>query len=151
MFLAFVDFNVSNPVLEKKSKELLQQLIPVQEKFGHIYNFYFCGPELHHKKKLLGVKHDELPAMAFNMLDPSMKVPYPKALAMDSQTILEWFDKTVSQDPEKFRQQDNTIVDTELATMLAHTQVAGQANFTDLCLEEGVDSMLLLYSSEVID
>ena len=44
-----------------------------------------------HRKRVLGVNWDELPAMAFNMIDQRV-LPYPRGKKMDSDTIMSWFD-----------------------------------------------------------
>lgn len=45
-----------------------------------------------HRKRVLGVTWDELPAMAFNALDQRV-LPYPRGKAMDKETIFNWFDE----------------------------------------------------------
>lgn len=68
MFLTFVDFD--NPQYAKASYEAVEVIKQVAPKFSPYFGFmYVNNTAFAHRKRVLGVTWDELPAMAFNMID----------------------------------------------------------------------------------
>lgn len=68
MFLTFVDFD--DPKYSKASHEAVEVVKLVAPKFSSYFGFmYVNNTQFALKKRVLGITWDELPAMAFNMLD----------------------------------------------------------------------------------
>ena len=53
--------------------------------------FYVNNTAFYHRKRILGVTWDELPAMAFNMID-SRVISYPRGKSIERDTLFDWFD-----------------------------------------------------------
>lgn len=53
--------------------------------------FYVNNTQFMHRKRILGVTWDELPAMAFNMID-SRVIAYPRGKRIEKDVVFEWFD-----------------------------------------------------------
>jgi len=121
MFLVFVDLESKDPKVVRESYDAINQLVPVQEKYGHVYGFFYVTPVWADKRRALGIYHDKVPAMAFNMLDTTMKVPYPKDLPIETHTILDWFEQTITSSESKFRNNKGKIIDGEIKGMLNET------------------------------
>src|SRR4051794_31643161 len=90
MFLTFVDFE--DPKYGKaciKAVEVVKQVAP---KFSHIMGFFYVNnTAFYHRKRILGVTWEELPSMAFNMVD-SRVIAYPRKKAIEKDIMFEWFD-----------------------------------------------------------
>ena len=93
MFLAFVDFE--DPQYEKACYRAVEVLKEVAPKFSHFLGFFYANNTLFkHKKRVLGVNWDELPAMAFNMVDNRV-IAYPKGKTISKEVMFDWFDDIV--------------------------------------------------------
>jgi hypothetical protein len=68
MFLTFVDFDDKR--YAKKSYQAVEAVKQIAPKFSHIFGLMYVNNTVFaHRKRVLGVTWDELPAMAFNMID----------------------------------------------------------------------------------
>jgi hypothetical protein len=115
-----------------------------------MYGFYYCPPIWAEKRRPLGIYHDKVPAMAFNMLDPSMKVPYPKDLPIKTDAILKWFDKTISGGESAHRSQGQEV-DKEIKGMLNNTVLLTNDNFSSKVLGESTDHIVFFFNSDSVD
>lgn len=52
---------------------------------------YVDNTNYYQRKRVLGVTWDELPSMAFNMIDQRV-VPYPRGRSMTKDSLFAWFD-----------------------------------------------------------
>ena len=93
MFLTFVDFEDQRYAKAcYKAVEVMRQVAP---KFSHIMGFlYVNNTSFYHRKRVLGVTWDELPAMAFNMIDNRV-IPYPRGKAIEKDILFDWFDDII--------------------------------------------------------
>ena len=90
MFVTFVDYN--DPQYSKACFKAVQEITKVAEKFKNYFGFFVADNDSYIKRKrVLGVTWDELPAMAFNMIDQRV-LPYPKGKKMEKDILLSWFD-----------------------------------------------------------
>lgn len=94
MFLTFVDFEDQRYAAEShRAVEVIKQ---VQEKFGHVLGFFYVdNRQFLQKKRILGITWDELPAMAFNMVD-QRAIPYPRDGEISRESIFSWFDDVMT-------------------------------------------------------
>ena len=68
MFIVFVDFK--DQATAKKCQDAIREIEKIEPKYGHLFGFYFAdNTTWMQRKKILGITWDELPSMAFNMLD----------------------------------------------------------------------------------
>ena len=93
--------------------------------------------------------------MAFNMVDQTV-IPYPRGKEIKADVMFTWFDDLIlgrDKSPAEFKTDHRTVVDTEIySEHLPNTAIVTRDNFTSYILEEGFDSMLLLYTTgEVSD
>jgi len=97
------------------------------------------------------VTWDELPAMAFNMIDQRV-LPYPRGKEMTKDVLFTWFDDVflgkVEPKTDDFAKE---IKDPDLPKYLLNNTIIGtRANYRDLVFEEGYDAVMFLYTTEVI-
>lgn len=160
-FLAFVDFE--DPRYSKASFQAVEVLREIAPKYSHIVNFFHVNNTLMwHRKRVLGVTWDELPAMAFNIINDASKVmPYPRHREITKEALFDFFDdlftgrpgstgqlKPEYKPPSNFSKIRN---DTEIEPILLNnTILANRDNFAELVYQEGYDVMVLLYTTEVI-
>ena len=86
--------------------------------------------------------------MAFNMLDTSMIVPYPRENVIESDTILTWFDKVIYGRGKQAQADKRVVVDQEIySSFLNKTLKANRSDFNSVCLEDGIDCMLFIYDT----
>lgn len=52
---------------------------------------YANNNDFYHRKRLLGITWDELPSMAFNMIDQRV-IPYPRYKEIQTDIVFDWFD-----------------------------------------------------------
>lgn len=52
---------------------------------------YVNNTVFYQRKRVLGVTWDELPSMAFNMID-SRVIPYPRGKTIEKDVVFNWFD-----------------------------------------------------------
>ena len=65
-------------------------------KYGHLFDFYYCENEVwKSRKRLMGITWDDLPSLAFNMLDQSV-IPYPKDKPIEKVEMFSWFDRIIT-------------------------------------------------------
>lgn len=76
MFLTFVDFE--DPKYSKACYEAVEVIKQVAPKFSPFVGLLYVNNTVFaQRKRVLGVTWDELPAMAFNMIDQRV-IPYPR-------------------------------------------------------------------------
>lgn len=91
MFLCFVDFN--DPKWAKKSYHAVSVLEEIAPKYRHLIGIYYVNNTIFwQRKRVLGVTWDELPSMAFNLIEGSQAIPYPRDREISKQSMFEWFD-----------------------------------------------------------
>lgn len=145
MFLVFVDGSV-------KSQKAIEEIQKIQPKYGHILGFYIAhNDDWSHTKRLLGITWEDLPAMAFNMLDKTA-IPYPQDKQIDADILFPWFDAILTGQDSESVKQDNfqrTIQDHDIEKLLRATTKTDRSNFTHYTLEEGYETIAFLYTTEV--
>lgn len=68
MFLTFVDFE--NKKVSKDCYKALEVIKEIAPKYSHLIGFYYVNNTIFwQRKRVLGVTWDDLPSMAFNMID----------------------------------------------------------------------------------
>ena len=101
----------------------------------------------------MGITWDDLPSLAFNMLDQSV-IPYPKDKPIEKVEMFNWFDRIITrQDPEalKFKDYHRSIEDPGFhENYLDGTLRTDRQNFTHFTLEEGFDTIAFLYSTDKV-
>lgn len=124
----------------------------VAPKFSHVMGFFEVNnTQFIHRKRILGVTWDELPAMAFNMIDARV-IAYPKNKPIEKDIVFDWFDDVMKGKVEvKTKGFAREIVDKEIGPfLLNNTLVATRENFTELAFQEGFDTLVFLYSTEAV-
>jgi hypothetical protein len=89
--------------------------------------------------------------MAFNMID-SRVIAYPRHKPIEKDIVFEWFDDIIQgKVAVKTKGFQREIKDTEiLPILLNNTLIADRDNYTDLVYQEGYDSLVFFYTTEVI-
>ena len=108
----------------------------VAPKYSHILGFFYVNnTSFNHKKRILGVTWDELPAMAFNMLGDNSKImPYPRGREISKNSMFNFFDdlftgrsgvgnkmKKEYKPPTDF---SKTVMDTEIEQYLLNNTIS---------------------------
>ena len=69
--------------------------------------------------------------------------------------MFSWFDDILlgrDRSALKFKEEHRTVIDTEIYDMkLASTKIVTRHNFSSYMLEEGVDSMVILYTTGAVN
>ncbi|CDW89510.1 UNKNOWN [Stylonychia lemnae] len=150
MFLTFVDFEDQRYSKAcYKAVEVMRQVAP---KFSHIMGFlYVNNTQFYLRKRVLGVTWDELPSMAFNMIDNRV-IPYPRGKPIERDILFDWFDDIVKGKVSvKTTGFDRIVNDTDIQTyLLNNTIVANRENFYEIAFSEGFDVVVLFYTTEVV-
>lgn len=131
-FYVFVDFE--NPKYAKASAKAVEVIKQVAPKFSHVIGFFHVNnTQFQNRKRILGVTWDELPAMAFNMID-SRVIAYPRNKPIEKDIVFDWFDDVVKGKVEvKTKGFQREIADADIGPyLLNNTQVASRDNYTDL-------------------
>ncbi len=141
MFITFVDYSDA-------STRALREIGKVAEKYNPFIGFMWADNDKYQeKRKALGILHDEVPAMAFNMQDQRI-LPYPLKGKMLRDELMTWFDDVhkgkIQAQPMTQRREAN---DTLLAELLNNTTPVERDNWTECTHQEGFDSYLFLYTS----
>ena len=148
MFLTFVDGS-------QASDSAISEIGKIEPKYRNLLSFYIADNQRwSHLKRVLGITWDEVPSMAFHMLDKTI-IPYPKGKPILKDEMFKWFDDVVSGkavDSVKTGDYHSVINDHDIyETNLKHTIFATRMNFTYLTLEEGYDAVALLYTTEFLN
>lgn len=82
---------------------------------------------------MIGITWDELPSMAFNMVD-SRVIAYPRGKKIEKDIVFDWFDDIIQGKAEiKTKGFEKEIVDKEIyPILLNNTVVANRDNYADL-------------------
>lgn len=90
MFLLFVDFNDNRYAKDcYRAVEILREIAP---KYQHLMGFFYVNNTFfQQRKRMLGVTWEELPSMAFNMVDNRV-IPYPRGATISRDALFDWFD-----------------------------------------------------------
>ncbi len=130
MFLIFVDFEDSR--YSKASYKALEVIKQVAEKFGHVLGFmYVSNKQFFVKRRILGITWEELPSMAFNMLDQRV-IPYPRGKTIEKVEVFNWFDEIMSGKVElKTSGFAKTLNDTLIGDLLNETIAGTRDGFTE--------------------
>lgn len=153
MFVAFVDLESKN--YAEASQDAIEVLKQIQPRYGHLFGFFYAENEKWgHLKRILGITWDELPALAFNMLDQTV-IAYPRNKPIDQDSLTQWFDGIVTgrdQESVKFKEEHRIVKDFDIQKQsLPDTIITDRSNFTEYALEEGYDTLVLLYTTEKVD
>jgi hypothetical protein len=90
MFLVFVDFEDKR--YANKSYNAVEVIKEIAPKYMHLMGFFYVNNSyFQQRKRVLGVTWDELPSMAFNMVDNRV-VPYPRGAKITKDALFDWFD-----------------------------------------------------------
>lgn len=132
MFLTFVDFEDQRYSKEcYRAVEVIKQVAP---KFSHIMGFlYVNNTAFLHRKRILGVTWDELPSMAFNMVD-SRVIAYPRGKPIERDILFDWFDAILQGKVQvKTSGFNKKVEDKEIAPILLNnTVIANRENYHEL-------------------
>ena len=90
MFLCFVDWD--NPKHLKEAQSAKRVMNELSEKYGDYLGFFMANnTQYWRRKRILGITWDDLPSMAFNMVDQKV-LPYPRGMSIDKETMMSWMD-----------------------------------------------------------
>lgn len=149
-FYVFVDFE--NPKQAKACAKAVEVIKQVAPKFSHVIGFFQVNnTQFQNRKRILGVTWDELPAMAFNMID-SRVIAYPRGKPIEKDIVFDWFDDVIKGKVEaKTKGFQREIADPDIGPyLLNNTMIATRENYTDLITQEGFDTLVFIYTTEAI-
>ena len=127
----------------------MKQIYP---KYLHLIGFFYVNNDyFRDRKRVLGITWDELPSMAFNMIDNRV-IPYPRGARFSKEGLVEWFDDIIAGKVQaKTSGFSRVVKDFEIYPMLLNnTLQVNRENYQEMVLQEGFDTVLFLYTTEEI-
>lgn len=152
VLLLFTSYETSEK--EQQSNRAIKVFEKTSIKYAHVIGFVHTEIKIWSKERLrmFGIEDQSLtPQIAFNMMDSRVLV-YPKENRVSKDELMAWLDGafkgTVT---ASYIKPAVEIGDPELINLLNRTVITTPDNYVDTVFEEGVDTLLILYSSEKIN